>query len=219
MIRINLLAEDQAAEEMRRRDPVKRAIWAGGVLCGLMLVWIIGMQTKLVAAKRVYEQTQTEWKTLEKADGIIRTNLSRSALLERRLAALANLSSNRFLWSAPLNALQFSMIPDIEIIEITAKQTYTPTPAKIDPNTKKVQVPAAVTERISLTIKADDFAPANQANHTKFMDSVAKQPFFRDNLRRPDPLKFTERTPTPPEAESRRTASFSFECQFPEKVR
>ena len=26
-IRINLLAESQAAEEMRRKDPVKRAVW------------------------------------------------------------------------------------------------------------------------------------------------------------------------------------------------
>jgi len=204
---------------MRRRDPVKRAIWAGGILGGLMLLWIVSMQAKLIAAKKDYDQTQTEWKALEKADGQIRTNLSRSAQLERRLTALGNLSTNRFLWSAPLNALQFCMIPDIELIEISTKQTYALTLVKIDPNTKKVQVPASVTEKITLTIKADDFAPANQANHTKFMDSVAKQPYFRDNLRRPDPLKFAERTPTPPEAESRRTATFGFECQFPEKVR
>lgn len=204
---------------MRRRDPVKRAIWAAGLLCVLMVLWIMGMQAKVIAAKRDYDQAQTEWKAIEKVDGLIRTNLSRSAQLDRRLAALGNLSTNRFLWSAPLNALQFCMIPDIEVIEIAAKQTYALTPVKIDPNTKKVQVPASVTERITLTIKADDYAPANQANHTKFMDSVAKYPYFSDNLRRPDPLKFTERTPTPPEAETRRTATFSFECQFPDKVR
>ena len=31
-IRINLLAEQQAAEEARRRDPVKRALWVGSGL-------------------------------------------------------------------------------------------------------------------------------------------------------------------------------------------
>jgi len=36
-IRINLLAESQALEEMRRRDPVKRAIWVGVLVVSLLL--------------------------------------------------------------------------------------------------------------------------------------------------------------------------------------
>src|SRR5580765_5785017 len=38
-IRLNLLAEAQAAAEMRRRDPVKRAIMASVVLIALALGW------------------------------------------------------------------------------------------------------------------------------------------------------------------------------------
>jgi len=38
-IRLNLLAEAQAAEEARRRDPVKRAIWIGALLVSVVLVW------------------------------------------------------------------------------------------------------------------------------------------------------------------------------------
>jgi len=38
-IHINLLAEAQAAEELRRRDPVKRGIFLGASLVVLMLVW------------------------------------------------------------------------------------------------------------------------------------------------------------------------------------
>ena len=37
-IRLNLLAEAQALEESRRRDPVKRAVWAG-VFLVLALAW------------------------------------------------------------------------------------------------------------------------------------------------------------------------------------
>ena len=37
-IRINLLAEAQAAEEMRRKDPVKRAVWIGGFVIFLVLL-------------------------------------------------------------------------------------------------------------------------------------------------------------------------------------
>lgn len=38
-IRLNLLAEAQAMEEMRRRDPVKRAIWVGSLLVAVALAW------------------------------------------------------------------------------------------------------------------------------------------------------------------------------------
>ena len=38
-IRINLLAEAQALEDMRRRDPVKRAIWVSVFVVCLMLAW------------------------------------------------------------------------------------------------------------------------------------------------------------------------------------
>ena len=39
-IRINLLAEAQIAEDLRRRDPVKRAIFAGAFLVVLALVYV-----------------------------------------------------------------------------------------------------------------------------------------------------------------------------------
>ena len=38
-IHINLLAEAQAAEELRRRDPVKRALFIGVSLVVVSLVW------------------------------------------------------------------------------------------------------------------------------------------------------------------------------------
>ena len=38
-IHINLLAEAQAAEELRRRDPVKRAIFIGISLVIVALMW------------------------------------------------------------------------------------------------------------------------------------------------------------------------------------
>ena len=51
-IRINLLAEEQAAEEMRRRDPIKRALFAGAALAVLMLGWIGLTQMNVMAARR-----------------------------------------------------------------------------------------------------------------------------------------------------------------------
>ena len=43
-IRINLLAEAQAAEELRRKNPVKRGIWIGGFLVLVVILWIAKLQ-------------------------------------------------------------------------------------------------------------------------------------------------------------------------------
>jgi len=45
-IRLNLLAETQAAEELRRKDPVKRVGWIGALLIAIMLVWSSSLQLK-----------------------------------------------------------------------------------------------------------------------------------------------------------------------------
>ena len=46
LIRVNLLAEQQETEELRRRDPVKRGLWAAALLVVLMLAWggILGLK-------------------------------------------------------------------------------------------------------------------------------------------------------------------------------
>ena len=49
-IRINLLAEAQAAEEMRRRDPVKRAVWIAGALVLVVAAWVVFLQVKIMKA-------------------------------------------------------------------------------------------------------------------------------------------------------------------------
>ena len=43
-IRINLLAEAKAAEELRRHDPVKRVIFVGALAVALTLVWSSSLQ-------------------------------------------------------------------------------------------------------------------------------------------------------------------------------
>jgi hypothetical protein len=220
MIRINLLAEDQTAEEMRRRDPVKRAILAGGFLLGLMVVWSLLLQLKLTQANHKYEAIRTQWAPLEKQDQLVRTNLTRNADMQRKLEALGKLSANRFLWSAPLNALQFCMIDNIELSELVMHQTVTTNAAVIDPNKKVPTKPATATEDISIDIKGLDFAPGNAGNHTKFIDTVKQQPYFRDHLRKPESVTGINRTAKAAETtESRKGAEFGFTVLFPPRVR
>ena len=58
-IRINLLAEAQIAEDLRRRDPVKRAIFVGALLVVLALVWSSSLQLEVVFAKNDLAQVQS----------------------------------------------------------------------------------------------------------------------------------------------------------------
>ena len=53
-IRINLLNEELAAEELRRRDPVKRAIFIGIFLVALSLVWFSStwLEYKMIQQKK-----------------------------------------------------------------------------------------------------------------------------------------------------------------------
>ena len=57
-IRINLLAEAQAAEDLRRRDPVKRVIAIGVLAVAAMVVWSSTLQLKVIMANRELSQTQ-----------------------------------------------------------------------------------------------------------------------------------------------------------------
>ncbi len=50
-IRLNLLAEAQALEESRRRDPVKRAIWGAACLVLLLLAWAASLQFEAMMAR------------------------------------------------------------------------------------------------------------------------------------------------------------------------
>src|SRR2546427_3109766 len=140
-IRINLLAEQQAADELRRRDPVKRAAWFGGFIVGVMAVWSGYLQVKLMAATSEASRYESEWKKLESDYKKVTANRETAAEVERKWAALQTLATNRFLWANPLNALQFVMVTvdDVQITALKSSQTYAITEA-VKPSTNSFGV-------------------------------------------------------------------------------
>src|ERR1043166_4453230 len=126
-LRINLLAEAQAVEEMRRRDPVKRAILGGALIIVSVLVWSSTIQFKIMSAKSELNNLDVTWKRLEKDyQGAVETK--RKVLdAEERLGSLQQLTTNRFLWGTTLNALQQTLngIDDVQVTRVKTEQTYT----------------------------------------------------------------------------------------------
>jgi hypothetical protein len=123
-IRINLLAEEQAAEEMRRRDPIKRAIFAGAALAVVMIFWIGITQVNVIAARRELSNYEDRFKKVDDSSKQVRNNQMASADLESKIKALQRYSTNRLLWGTLLDALQFTVVDHIRFTDVRTDQTY-----------------------------------------------------------------------------------------------
>src|SRR5262245_31689218 len=105
-IRINLLAEHQAAEEARRKDPVKRGVLVGALVACAVALWAATLQAKVFAASSKLNRLDSKWKAIEKSYEAAVAIQRESLEVEEKLAALRNMSTNRFLWDNALNAFQ-----------------------------------------------------------------------------------------------------------------
>jgi hypothetical protein len=123
-IRINLLAEEQAAEEMRRRDPVKRAIFLGAALLVLMLGWIAVTQMTVAAKRSELAQSESRLKKVDEASRQVRSNQVALADAETKLRSLERYATNRFLWGTFLDQIQQTAVENVRIVEIRADQRY-----------------------------------------------------------------------------------------------
>ena len=95
-IRINLLAEAHAAEELRRKDPVKRAIYVGVFCVFLVGLWASTLQVKIMAAKGELNTLAARWRNIEKAYQTAVESHQAIGDAEQKLNALRVMSTNRF---------------------------------------------------------------------------------------------------------------------------
>src|ERR1035438_1956454 len=105
-IRINLLAEAKAAEELRRHDPAKRAIFCGAFLVALTLVWSSSLQLETMLAKKEVTDRQTEIAARTNEFQRVLTDQKQTAAAKEKLNALKKMTNSRFLQGNLLNALQ-----------------------------------------------------------------------------------------------------------------
>src|SRR5207245_10913601 len=87
-IRINLLAEAQALEELRRREPVKRAIWAGVIICAGVLAWCSWLQLRAMRAKNELTRIEAEMASDNKQYQVVEANRKKLSDIEHKLGSL-----------------------------------------------------------------------------------------------------------------------------------
>src|SRR5512133_591027 len=121
-IRINLLAEARAQEELRRRDPVKRAIGVG--ICIVLAVLAYSSKLPLESLLRRGDVNRLEAHLSSRTNQFrqVTENQRKLADATQKLTALNKLASSRLRYGNVLNALQQSTVDDVTLMRCRAEQ-------------------------------------------------------------------------------------------------
>lgn len=223
-IRLNLLAEAKALEEMRRRDPVKRAAYVGAGLVGLMLFLSLFLYSKALVRRSELSRLETDLAAQNEAYQRVLANEKLLADTRLRLAALGRLATNRYLNGTVLDALQHTIVPDVRLTRLKTEQTYVLTEAtKARTNTTgKVEPgkPATATEKLTIILDAMDSSPNPGDRVNQFKASLAASPCFSTLLGKGNEpvLRNLSAPQTDPET-GREHVLFTLECRCPPVVR
>jgi len=222
-IRLNLLAEAQALEDQRRRDPVKRAIWIGALLVVLVLVWGSSLQLKAILANQALSKVGAQMKAITNQFNEVIEAQKKISDSNSRLVSLHALATNRFLNGQLLNALQQTVVDDIQLSQLRVEQSYAQVAAsmaKTNGNNVVPGKPATATEQIVLSFEGTDSSASPGDEVTKFKELLAKHAYFQASLDGTNQLKLKSiSAPQISPETGRAIVQFSLESRLPPKTR
>lgn len=222
-IRLNLLAEAQAQEDFRRRDPVKRAIYIGIFAVVVGLVWSSSLQLKALIAKGQLSSIEAQISQHTNAYSAVLENQKRLADTHHKLVSIRMLATNRFLHGTVMNELQLTTIEDVHLLRYKSEQLYTLNEAtKPKTNVNSVVVagkPATVTERVLLALDGRDSAATPGDQVVKFKQGIAESKYFLASLGNTNEVRLASLSPPKTEGYPKPYVLFTLECRYPEKTR
>ena len=222
-IKINLLAEAQAEEDLRKRDPVKRAIFMGVFLIVLSLVWFSSILLVHVVDSQKLNGVLAEIQTHTNDYAQVQVNLKKISDAQKRLDALQLLSASRFLQGDFMNAFQQLYVPNVQLTRLRVSQSCTLSAGALATTNSYGTVspghPAVSVERTTFTLDAKDYSanPGDQVNH--FKDALAQQTYFNANLDQTNGIRLSNLSPPQSSLDSKSYVLFTMECRFPDKSR
>jgi len=223
-IRLNLLAEAQALEDQRRRDPVKRALWIAVLLVTLMLAWAGSLQFKAFFAQQALKATAASMATIANDYRKVVDGEKRIAEDNYRLRSLYALTTNRFLYGNLLDAIQHSVLDDVQLTALKVDQSYAivaGTKAKTNSNLSVTPAkPPTSTERIVITLDGVDSSASPGDQVTAYKGLLNTNAYFQSLLGRTN--QFTLKSLSAPQVDpltGRAVVLFSLEAALPPKTR
>ena len=224
-IRLNLLAEAQSADELRRRDPVKRATWICGAIVFVVLLFSGYLQWKIITLNRTLANLESGLKAQSSMHQKIVGNQKQLADVHYKLDKLNEMATNRFLWGNVLNALQETTVDDIQLLRLKSEQIYELKPeTKVSTNDLTGKLvpgkPATITGKIVLTFDSKDSSPnPGAAQMNKFKAGIQTNAYFKSILGKTNEIALKNYSMPQPDSElGRLCVLFSLQCALPEKV-
>ncbi len=221
-ITLNLLAEDQAVEELRRRDPVKRAIAIGALLVVVMLVWSSLLQVQTMIVRSALGQIETQLASRTNQYQQVLDCEKKTAETKYKLVALRHLAAERFLYGDLLNALQQTVVDDVQLIRLKVDQSYTYTEeikAKTNDDRVLPGKPATTSEKIVLNLNAKDTGENPGDQMTRFKEAIGRHPYFQSALGKTNEVRLSNLSSPQAGPDGRAFVIFTLECRFPERIR
>jgi hypothetical protein len=221
-IHINLLAEAQIAEDLRRRDPVKRAIFAGAFFVALALVWSSSLQLEAMIAKEDLAQVQAEIQSRTNDWQNVLDNQKKVFEARGKLVALQQLTEARFLQGNFLNALQQLSLSGVQLTQIKVDQSYfndPGTPNQVSNGHTTLGHAASATEKIVISLDARDSSANPGDKVDKFKETLASQNYFKTILNITNGVQLTSLSPPQNGPDGKSYVLFTLECDLPERTR
>jgi hypothetical protein len=215
----------QALEEIRRRDPVKRAILVGICLVAVILVWITSLMVAKITAKSEISNLEQQIQSGSKDYRQVLDNQKSLVDGRQKLVALRQLSTNRFLIGDVLEALQKSSINNVQLTRVKIDQSYaaveaTKSSTNADTGALVPGKPAMVTERTALILNARDTSPVPGDSIVRFQSTLSHNPFFHSLiLNRTNDFRLTTSLTPQADPEGKTFVAFTLEARLPDKTR
>jgi type IV pilus assembly protein PilM len=218
LIPLNLLAQREHEQRMSRRDPAKWFLRAAALVVLFLAAWAgqLGLQRWRLHAD--LSLGEMDLSRAQKAAAEVGAGWKRLGELSQTERSLEELSTNRFLWVLPLDALQFCMVDDIQVIGLQLQQATVQAPGKPgSPSPGSSAKATSILEQITLRIRAKNSGPPAAMN--KFIETIAAQPYFAGRLRKQNPVELKERQPTTvdPTDPTKTLVLFTIDCHFAER--
>jgi len=225
-IRLNLLAEAQALEDQRRRDPVKRAILGGLVLVAVMLAWSSSLMLKTMVVKSDQGRMESELNSRTNDYRQVLDNKRKLAEDYQKLEALQRLSTNRFLVGNFLDAFQQTSVEGVQLVHLKLDLNYTlvegTKAAKKEDGEDAAPAagkPASSTEKITFALNAKDLSTTPGDAVNRFRDALAAAPYFKEQLGAQNGIRLKSLSAAQTDLDGKPFILFALEANLPEKKR
>jgi len=208
---------------MRRRDPVKLAIYIGVLLVVISLVVSSSLQLEAFIAKSDLAKVQAAIASQTSEYQQVLNSQNKIADARKKLDALQKLTDTRFLQGNLLNALQQATTPGVQLTRIRLDQSYFSVPGTASvTNSGNLVIlgrPTMTTEKIMMSLDARDSSanPGDQVN--KFKDIIANQSYFKSFLNKTNGIQLVSLSTPQNGSDGKPYVLFSLECAFPELTR